>query len=105
MEVTGKDYKASKRKMCIVSCCLFFALFLMFDQALARDGFRCMITGMINQKSLESNAALRDIAKRDGANMVKVNACYNLNESAMQGTDPAGISEESAVINKVRRHQ
>jgi len=105
MEVTGKDYKASKRKVCIVSRRSFFALFLMFDQALARDGFRCIITGMINETSLESNAALRDILKRDGASMATINACHILNDSTMQGTDPAGISGESAVTNKVRRHQ
>jgi len=105
MEVTGKDYRASKRKVCIVSRRSFFALFLMFDQALARDGFRCIITGMINKKSLQSNAALRDIAKRDGASTAQVNACHILNESTMQGTDPAGISGESAVTSKVRHHQ
>jgi len=62
----------------------------MFDQALARDGFRCIITGMINQKSLESSAALRGVAKRDGASMATIKACHILNESTMQGTGPDG---------------
>ena len=105
MEVTGKDYRTAKRKVRIVSHRSFFALLLIFDQALARDGFRCMITGMINRKSFESSAALRDVAKRDGASKTIINACHILNESTMQGTDPAGISEDSSVINKVRRYQ
>ena len=105
MEVTGKDYRTAKRKVRIVSHHSFFALLLMFDQALARDGFRCIITGMIDQKSFEDNAALRDVTNRDGASIATVNACHILNESTMQGTDPAGISEDSAVINKVRRHR
>jgi len=53
MEATGKDYKTCRRKVRIVSHRPLFALILMFDQALARDGFRCTITGMINDMSLE----------------------------------------------------
>ena len=52
MEATGKDYRTSRGNVYIAPHCPFFALFLMFDQALAHDGFRCIITGMFNSGSL-----------------------------------------------------
>jgi len=102
MEATGNDYRSSGRKVCIVSHRSFFAPLLMFDQALARDGFRCIITSMINYMSFKRSAALRDIAERDQASTAIINACHILNSSTMQGTYPAGISEDSAVV---KRHQ
>ena len=72
----------------------------MFDQALTRDGYRCMITGMFDDGSLEKSAALRNIAKSEGANGVTIHACHILNESTTQGIDPEGNTAE----NNVRRH-
>ena len=65
MEVTGKDYSTSRKKVCIAPHCPLFSLFLMLDQVLARDGFRCIITGMFNSGSLKKSAALRDMAPRE----------------------------------------
>ena len=76
-----------------------FAL-LMFDQALARDGYRCMITGMFDRGSLKRSAALRKIAESEGVNGVTIHACHILNESTTQGIDPEG----NKVENKVRCH-
>ncbi|KAF8549144.1 hypothetical protein OG21DRAFT_1421787, partial [Imleria badia] len=78
MEPTGKDYRTGRKR------------------ALARDGYRCMITAMIDETSLRRCADLRTIRKRGGINAVTVQTAHILNESTMQGTDPAGTSENSA---------
>jgi hypothetical protein len=77
----------------------------MFNQALARDGYRCMVTGMPDGESLKKSVALRGMVERDGANGVSAHACYILNDSTTQGIDPTGISEDSVVVNKVWYHQ
>ena len=78
-------------KACIDPHCPFFAPFLMSDsQALVRDGFRCMITGMFDSGSLENNEALRDMGNRDGANGVMIRPCHFLSEAKTQGADPDG---------------
>ena len=99
MEATGKDYSTSRRKVCIFSCHQSSTL-LILDQALTRDGYRCMITGMFDDGSLKRSAALRKIAKIEGANGVTIHACHILNESTTQGIDPEGNTAE----NKVRCH-
>ena len=102
MEATGNDYRTSGRKVCIISHRPFFAPLLMFDQALARDGFRCIITGMFDSGSLKKSEAMRDMAKRDGANGVVICPCHILSESTTQGTDPTGISG-GGIMAKRRR--
>ena len=77
----------------------------MFNQALARDGYRCMITGMIDETSLRHCADLRTIQKRGGTNAVTVQTAHILNESTMQGTDPAGTSENSAEVSFISRYR
>jgi len=74
----------------------------MFNQALARYGYRCMVSGMIDESSLEKSATLRAISERDGANPISVQACRILNESTMQGIDPEGTSDHDPTVNKVR---
>ena len=64
-----------------------------------------MITGLFNGESLNKSAVLLEMAERDGANGVPIQACHILSESMMQGTDPCGISEDSAMVSKVRHHQ
>ena len=61
-----------------------------------------MVTGMLDETSLNKSAALQEMAERDGANGVTVHACHILNESTTQGIDPEGISDHSATVNKVR---
>lgn len=75
--------------------------FFVFNQTLARDGFRCMITGMFDAASLEKCAELQAMAQHDNAKLVRVQTCHILNESTMQGIIPAGISKGSAAMNKV----
>ncbi|KAH0827303.1 hypothetical protein J3R83DRAFT_3927, partial [Lanmaoa asiatica] len=72
-----------------------FALFLAFNQALARDGYRRMITGLFNVNSLLHCAELRAIAKRDHVMGVTVQTCHILNESTMRGINLTGISKQS----------
>jgi len=74
----------------------------MFDQALARDGFRCIITGMFDSGLLEKSAAMRDMSKRDGANGVVVRPCHILSESMTQGADPTGISRDGTLVKRRR---
>ena len=77
----------------------------MFNQALARDGYRCMITGIIDGNSFRHCADLRAIHERDGHVAVAIETAYILNESTMQGIDPAGTSKDSVEVKKVRFHQ
>ena len=65
----------------------------MLDQAFARDGFRCMITGMLDTTSLKRSAELRCNKDLVGGVHVSVVTSHILNESMAQGTS---ISEENA---------
>ncbi|KAF8445072.1 hypothetical protein L210DRAFT_3476143 [Boletus edulis BED1] len=82
MEPTGKYYGSAKQ------------------MALARDGFRCMVTGMLNRSSVDGCPVLLDEAQREDINMVTVEAAHILNESTMHGIDPEGISEGFPAVNK-----
>ena len=57
---------------------------------------------MFDSGSLEKSEALRDMAKRDGANGVVVRPCHILSESTTEGTDPTGVSGDGTVV-KLRR--
>ncbi|KAG6375712.1 hypothetical protein JVT61DRAFT_3287 [Boletus reticuloceps] len=82
MEPTGKYYGSAKQR------------------ALARDGFRCMVTGMLDRSSVGGCQVLLDEAQREDINAVTVEAVHILNESTMQGIEPEGISEDTAAVNK-----
>jgi hypothetical protein len=69
---------------------------------LARDGYRCMITGLFDEESYKRCAELRTIARRDNVYKVVVQTSQILKESTMQGIDPAGTDEEGPMVNKVR---
>jgi len=79
-----------------------FSALLMSNQALARDGYRCMVSGMFNESSLKKSATLQVMAKRDGANRISVHACHILSESTTQGIDPESTSDHGPTVNKVR---
>jgi hypothetical protein len=74
---------------------------LTIGQALARDGFRCMVTGMFDGTSMKTNHELRKMCSDLNAFSTTVQASHILNESTMQDIDPAGGSEKTTVINKV----
>ena len=74
---------------------------LTIGQVLARDGFRCMVTGMFDDTSMETNHELRKMCKDLKAANTTVEACHILKESTMRGIDPARGSEKTTVINKV----
>ena len=71
------------------------------QQALARDGFRCMVTGLFDRTSMEKSPALKQLCVDLGATYTAVHARHILSESTMQGVDPAGDSEKAATVNKV----
>ena len=71
------------------------------QQALARDGFRCMVTGLFDRTSMRQSRTLKQSCVDLGAASATVQACHILSESTMQGVDPAGDSENAATVNKV----
>ena len=60
---------------------------LMLNQALARDNFQCMITGLFNQNSVEHNAKAKRLYKVQGGLAVTIETCHILSESVMQGVE------------------
>ncbi|KAH0835410.1 hypothetical protein J3R83DRAFT_9030 [Lanmaoa asiatica] len=60
------------------------ALFLVFNQALARDGYRCMVTGMFDSDSLLHRTELQVMATGDHVHEATVQTCHILNESTIQ---------------------
>ena len=75
---------------------------LIFCQALARDGFRCMLTGMFDLTSTKKNEELAQLCDTMGAFSVVVQTSHILNESTMQDIDPQGGGEKVTVLNKAR---
>ncbi|KAF8258606.1 hypothetical protein EI94DRAFT_1754177 [Lactarius quietus] len=84
MVTDGKDYRTARRKV------------------LARDGFRCLLTGIFDIKSTQYNQQLLERAQLS-AGVSTVAACHILSESTMQGIDPTGTSKDVCVMDK-RRH-
>lgn len=70
----------------------------MLAQALARDGFRCVITGFFDATSLQSNTELQRQKTEQGGVTIPITPCHILNESTTQGT---GTNEKGTVVNKV----
>jgi hypothetical protein len=62
----------------------------MFNQALACDGYRCMITSMSDGESLKKSVVLCGMTERDGANGLSAHTHHILNELTTQGIDTAG---------------
>lgn len=59
MKLSGKDYRMAREKVHVFHPLRLFCSALMLGQALARDGFRCIITVtcLIDETSLRGNAA------------------------------------------------
>lgn len=94
MESTGDDGRTARRRVCDSYLTVSS---LTLSQALARDGYRCMITGAIDRSSFTSNKALREISKRDGISVTWLEASHIFSESTAQGIDSAG----AGTVNKV----
>ena len=102
MEADGKDHKTARRKVCISTSCAFSSPTLILDQVLARDGFRCVLTGTFNMANLEENSELARMAEASpNFGVSTVVTCHILNESTMQGVDPRGDGKGGSVVNKV----
>ena len=80
---------------------LFF-LFFIYNQALARDGYRCVITGIFNKASVKRYP---NLVQRN-ATVLPLETAHIFNESMMQGIDPA-VREDSQdkLLNKVLFYQ
>ena len=72
---------------------------LTLDQALARDGFRCVLTGTFDRGSLRRNSELSREAEAPDSMMGTVNTCHTPNESTMQDIDPSGYGKGGSVVN------
>lgn len=73
------------------------------SRALARDGFRCLVTDLFNTESLERNPELTHEWRDLGTLSPTVEArLLRLNESTMQNIDPVWSSGIIAVENKAR---
>lgn len=102
MEPTDKDHSTARRRVCTFYTTLLSPLSLMFNQALARDGYQCMISCMFDRESLEHCSALWAIAERDQVPSSAVQTSHIFEEPKTQGIDPAGTDEDSTAVNNVR---
>ena len=75
----------------------------MFNQVLARDGYRCIITGLYDRLSRSRCAELKDLR---GVASVSLEMAHIFNESTMQNIDPAvdRDSQNVRAYNKVASH-
>lgn len=73
-----------------------------FNQALARDRYRCMVTGMLDYGSVRHCQALKDEAEREHVTVATIETAHILNESTMQGVDSEGTGKVGATENKVQ---
>ncbi|KAF8258603.1 hypothetical protein EI94DRAFT_1754170 [Lactarius quietus] len=80
MHADGKDYRTARRKV------------------LARDDFRCLLTGYFDLTSTQDNSQLDERSRLAG--VCRVAACHILSESTMQGIDPTGASKDVCVMDK-----
>ena len=72
-----------------------------FNQALARDGYWCMVTGRLDLNSVRHCQALGDEAEREHITVAMIETAHILNESTMQGIDPEGTGKD-ATANEVQ---
>ncbi|KAF9645778.1 hypothetical protein BDM02DRAFT_3189404 [Thelephora ganbajun] len=79
LEASGGDYRTAKKK------------------ALARDGFRCMITGFFDKTSLKYSAELRRRKETLGGMPIIVKTSHILSESTTQGV---GLNTKGSIANK-----
>ena len=102
MEADGKDYKTARSKVRISTSRAFSTPTLILDQVLARDGFRCVLTGTFNKATLMENSELARTARTSPNFLINtVVTCHILNVSTMQGVDPSGDGKGGSVANKV----
>ena len=102
MRVDGEDYGTVRCKVRTSTSCASSNPTLILDQVLARDGFRCVLTGMFDMETLTENSELDRVAEDlPDFPVSTVIACHILNGSTTQGVDPSGDGEGGSVVNKV----
>jgi len=75
-----------------------FGILLTLGQALARDGFRCAVTGAFDKTLIEHIPELQREQERLNASVVVIETSHIVNEPTTRGI---GASERSAVMNMV----
>ncbi|EKM53636.1 uncharacterized protein PHACADRAFT_125491 [Phanerochaete carnosa HHB-10118-sp] len=70
LDGSGKDYRSAKKR------------------ALARDGFRCMLTGEYDISSIDRSPAICSMQALDASGAGNTNCCHVLSESTLQDADP-----------------
>ena len=70
-------------------------------KALARDDFRCMVTGMLDHRSVGHCQALLHESLNEDITMSEIQTAHIFNGSTLQGIDPEGGGKEGATMNKV----
>jgi hypothetical protein len=95
----GKDYRTARGKVRVPICYAFRSP--NSYQALARDGYRCLLTGTFDWTSMKKNRQLSEERARLGIGVGPVEACHILSESTMQGVDSTGVNDDVHVMNKV----
>jgi hypothetical protein len=98
MEATGDDYETSGRKVRILCASCLPALLLTFDQALARDGFQCVVSGWFDRLSLEECVELRSEQEHLGRMHTAVRPTHILNGSATQDTQTDHTAGVMAIL-------
>ena len=103
MEADGKDYKTVGHKVCILIYYPFPSPLLILEQAFARDGFRCALTGTFDKVSVRVNSEVAHELEAESDTFWRdtVIACHIVKESAMQGVDPSGDGEGGSGVNEV----
>ena len=71
---------------------------LILDQALARDGFRCVVTGAFDEASMECNPELQGWQRRLDALIAVLETSRIVDEPTTQGI---GTRERDAMVNRV----
>lgn len=95
---TDSDYWAIRENVRIPHTQHTRTPLLTLDQVLARDGFQCMLTGMIDEVSLRHNAELKLENKRLNRFPGFIETSYIVNEPTRWGI---GISENATAENEV----
>ena len=85
MKSPQTDYGTTRKKVG-APCPFPFCSALILYQALARDGFQCVITGIVDEDSAVNNIGLRRWCEDQGRWSVRIEVCHILSEPVTQDT-------------------
>lgn len=100
VEATGKDFETSKRKVRIFHAPRLPVPLLTFDQALARDDFRCVISGWFDRTSIRECVELQNKQQRLNG-ITTVTPTHILNGLATQDAQADRTAGVMAILEKL----